>query len=92
MTASTAVAAADYPRAECESCYAPIIWTVTVNAKPMPVDFEPANDGNVALSWMNGKVVATVLGVARQATRTPGTLRKSHFATCPDRDQWRRRR
>jgi hypothetical protein len=89
---TAATAAKDYPRAECDSCQAAIIWCITVNAKAMPVDYEPAGGGNIALSWRGGKILAEVLSVTRQATRVRGTLRTSHFVTCPDARTFRRRR
>lgn len=80
----------DFITAPCQSCSAPVIWTVTTSGKPMPVDPEPAADGNVALSWRAGHVLAEVLSVAKQFGRTG--LRKSHFATCPDGPSWRKTR
>jgi hypothetical protein len=80
----------DYPTGECKSCTAPVIWAVTTLGKPMPVDPEPAEGGNVALSWRAGHVLAEVLSVTKQFGRTG--LRKSHFATCPDAAAHRKRR
>jgi len=82
----------DFPTEPCRSCQQPVIWTVTTKGKSMPVNPDVTPDGNVALQWMAGRVLADVLNVQRQAARTPGTLRKSHFATCRDAGSWRRSR
>lgn len=77
----------------CGSCDAPIIWAVSARSlKPMPVDAEPTKGANVALRDRGVDVppLATVLAVAKQFGRT--NLRLSHFATCPQAGQWRRRR
>ena len=80
----------DYTRDECESCSAGIIWTVTTNAAAMPVDFEPADGGNLSLQWRAGKVLSSVVKPALAFGRTD--LRKSHFATCPNAAQHRKRK
>jgi len=82
--------AADYPRAECDSCQAGVIWTVTTNAVAMPVDYEPAAGGNLRLEWRNGKVLSSVVKPSLAYGRTD--LRTSHFATCPQAAQHRKRR
>jgi hypothetical protein len=76
----------------CGSCFRPIIWAITTNAKPMPVDAEPpTTGGNVDLEYRGTTVqpLARVLGVAAQFGRT--NLRTSHLATCPDSARWRAR-
>lgn len=35
--------------ARCKSCNARILWTVTDGARVMPVDHDPAHDGNIAI-------------------------------------------
>jgi hypothetical protein len=73
----------------CSSCNAPIIWARTGSGKPIPLDFEPAPDGNVefdvgtgvAKSWGSSHVWPD--GVARY---------RAHFSTCPDADEHRRSR
>jgi hypothetical protein len=56
----------------------------------MPIDWEPAPDGNILLEERDNRLVALVLppGDERIAAETTYT---THFATCPDGDAWRRR-
>jgi len=80
----------DYIRAQCDSCQADIIWTVTASSGArMPVDYEPTPKGNIALRPGPGAPIATVLSVAKQFGRKE--LRTSHFATCPDAARHRKR-
>ncbi len=77
----------------CRSCDAPIIWCTTTSGKKMPVDAEPHVDGNV---WVAADFTAYVLGRAEIEKRfTPEErateLRKSHFSTCKQAGDWRRR-
>jgi hypothetical protein len=69
----------------CKSCGAPIRWERTVNGKPIPLDPEPVEDGNLGIRD-DGRVYhqgedALDLGVP---------LYKTHFATCPNADEHRR--
>jgi hypothetical protein len=60
----------------------------------MPVDLEPADDGNVLadLDQAVGMVVPeSELGWMKEQTPEERFYR-SHFATCPDAEKWRRRR
>lgn len=70
----------------CRSCGAPIRWVKTEAGKAMPLDAEPAVDGNICLED----------GVAHYVPRhdndsKAGPYFKSHFATCPQRKQWRKK-
>lgn len=81
--------------ATCGSCGAPVIWAATVHGRAMPVDAEPSGMGNVALGrGSDGKLVATVLaGDALLSRRFAGEpLYLTHFATCPDAADHRRRK
>lgn len=75
--------------ARCYSCGAPIQWCITAKGKRMPVDSEPAGDGNLLVELVRGQLVATVdpgpdlLGRPRH---------KSHFATCPNAKEHRKER
>lgn len=66
----------------CRHCGRPIAW-VKVNAtgKPMPIDPQQANDGNVYVSHSNGHLGAVV--ATRDGPRPPGIPFMPHFATCP---------
>jgi hypothetical protein len=71
--------------AKCRSCGAPIIWAKTKNDKTIPLDATPTADGNLLL----------VDGVARAPEVTddvPFLQYKSHFATCPDAESFRRKK
>lgn len=70
----------------CRSCNARIIWARTTGDKSMPVDAEPVDDGNIALTMHGHRIVATVTDAP---TLFGPALRKSHFATCPEADEWR---
>ena len=76
----------------CRSCQAPIIWAVsTATRKPMPVDEAVTPDGNVEICVRLGnQVIATVHPVGGLFPATDQPLRKSHFATCPQADEWRK--
>lgn len=82
---SVAVAAADpYPVAHCDSCKAPIIWTVTDHAQRMPVDAQPvdANSGGGNVVLTPGRPVRARV-VTNPANLFGKTVYRSHFATCP---------
>ena len=86
----------------CARCKAPVVWAETAaNGKPIPLDPEPVDDGNIALHKRRvGIPVATVLGrrqldaLRGQAVRfgPPLVLYRSHFASCPFADEFRRRK
>ncbi len=65
----------------CRSCGARIVWAKTSTGKAIPVDADPVEHGNIVLS--SG-------GVAEVGPAGSGT-HVSHFATCPERDEWRKR-
>jgi hypothetical protein len=70
----------------CRSCGAEIVWARTTLGKAMPLDPEPATEGNVQLCMVGGEEIAAVLGsadrAAAQLEQIP--LYVSHFATCPN--------
>lgn len=69
-----------FTTAKCRSCGASIIWAETAAGKRMPVDVEPSPAGNVALEPRPGlDPLATV-----NEPLFASSLRKSHFATCPN--------
>lgn len=83
----------------CRSCKAPILWVHTTTGSIMPLDPEPVAGGNVALTGRNIRL--TDDGPLRPEARVEpaGTVslfdtvehRVSHFATCPQADDWRTR-
>lgn len=75
--------------AQCRSCDAEIIWIKTKQGKNMPCDpleihHDEANDGDVLVGY-DGTV--TVVRLNRQLPNVKGHV--SHFATCPDAQNWR---
>lgn len=82
---------------ECWSCKRTIEWAVSTKGKRMPLDVDPAEDGNVILDGEgianNGErlPLAIVLGKGDVPLGDP-VRRVSHFVTCPDADQHRRSR
>lgn len=75
----------------CRSCKAPIVWARTINDKPMPVDAQPAPDGNVLLHEP-GPTAEVLAGLFLAAARDQGLeLHMPHHSTCPDGEKWRRR-
>jgi hypothetical protein len=80
--------------ADCRSCGAEIKWARTEkNGKPIPVDPEPVEGGNLELhADDDGELVARAL--CGQEQTLPGMdlpdRYVSHFATCPNADQHRK--
>lgn len=81
----------------CRSCRAPIWWGRTITGKLIPVDENPVDGGNLI---MTGRRVTDRTGrgtvpQVRVETTAPlfddddGTRYISHFATCPNSDDWR---
>lgn len=73
-------------QSKCRSCDASIVWaTVAESGKRMPLDAEPDPTGLVGIiSEQPVKIV-----VHGQATLDDGVRYTSHFATCPDHNDWR---
>lgn len=77
------------PVSRCRSCGAPIVWAVTERGRRMPLDAQPVVAGNIEVSRRpDGAILATVRAEAQgEAQRYV-----SHFSTCPQAGQHRRRR
>lgn len=76
----------------CRSCKAPIRWTLTVNGKRMPIDPDPAPDGNVWVTGITEGIPTIEVALTGDAVPASVPIRyHSHFVTCPDRDSWRKR-
>lgn len=70
-------------RGRCKSCGAEIEWIRTTSGKNMPLDILPIAGGNVEI-LLNGR--------GQVVEPDDNTIRSvSHFVTCPDRDEHRRR-
>ena len=84
------------PRVDvCRSCSAEIVWLrIRPGGRRMPVDLEPSPAGNILadLSAAGGVVLsAAALRVVKEETPDE-PLYVSHFATCPQAGEWRRKR
>lgn len=80
------------PETECGSCHAAIRWVVTAKGKAMPIDADPSEDGAFVI---NGRSLTgdTLVEFVKPSFRpmTSADRYSSHFATCPDADEHRRR-
>ena len=72
--------------ARCRSCGAPIIWGKTTAGKPIPLDEPEARLVRVRIDGDG----ATRLQLGSDTVVTTQTY-VSHFATCPNADEHRRR-
>lgn len=74
--------------ATCRSCDAPILWARTPADRLMPLDATPSDRGNVELvDERPGQAPLAI--VHPQPPFLAGDLYLSHFATCPNADDWR---
>lgn len=74
----------------CRTCHAEIEWVRTPEGRTMPIDPEPAEDGNLALI-AGDPIIAVPVAANELLVDDDGLRYKSHFATCPQADQHRRR-
>lgn len=74
----------------CRSCGEEVLWVKLENGKTMPVDVLPAENGNVLVKPGGMGAVMTEAELEVVRPRTP--LHLSHFATCPNSAQHRKRR
>lgn len=83
---------AELTRGMCRSCGASILWTETEKGKRMPVDAEPADNGNLRLVEREDDVPLAVYDTAEtEALFGDDTRFLSHFATCKQAVGWRKR-
>lgn len=83
------------PTKPCAGCGLAIAWRLTRKGAKIPLDPEPVSTGNVILDRQGLAVVLDrerikVLEARADRDRWPRYV--SHFATCPNRDQFRRQR
>jgi hypothetical protein len=72
---------------KCRSCGAAIIWMKTAAGKRMPIDAEPSEKGNIVLVEDKGNFEQfDLISYAK-----PGPRYTSHFATCPQAAEWRKK-
>jgi hypothetical protein len=76
--------------AECRSCHAAIVWAVTEAGRRMPLDVEPDPAGNLAIvEYLADGTPVVAFDAGARALLDLRYL--SHFATCPQAGDWRRR-
>lgn len=81
----------DFRVEPCGSCQAPVIWCETRLDKAMPVDAEPAKGANLLLVPRVSRT--PLVSVQPQHLAFGRTdLRMSHFVTCVNAAQHRKRR
>ncbi len=89
---------------KCRSCGADVLWCQVLDErgavarrpdgrpKAIPVDYAPVENGNVQVFDRDGAIVARVLSRGEVAALPAGTkLRVSHFSSCPQASEWRKR-
>lgn len=74
----------------CQSCGAPMIWTVTEKGKRMPVDASPAPAARGFRIEGDLTPGGSLLARFTAAPQPGEALYQSHFATCPDAGRFRR--
>lgn len=74
--------------AECRRCHAEMIWCRTGRGKKMPVDAEPSSEGLFVIEGDEQDPLVRRLPNDMAATYT-GDKYTSHFATCPNADEFR---
>lgn len=79
----------------CRSCGAPIEWAITDNGRKMPIDLGLHDDGRVVVvgrragSQLIVALTGDQLERLRADERNVVELRRSHFQTCPQANEWR---
>lgn len=74
----------------CRSCSAEVFWVETEKGKRMPVDAEPSDAGNIVIR--HDGIAHYLTAEDKLHPKYSGEHRyTSHFATCPQKDQWRKR-
>lgn len=73
-------------------CGKPVRWVRLESGKKTPLDPEPTEDGTIRLLERRNRSVGRVLkGLELDAARQAGErLYRSHFARCPDAEDWRK--
>lgn len=75
----------------CRSCEAPIVWALTPGGKRIPLDADPVPDGNAVI--IERRAGVPVIELIDLADVDAGAVRyRSHFATCPQANEWRKTR
>lgn len=77
----------------CAACQRPMHYVHTAAGRTMPLDPEPVEVQDDRANWHRGLFVYAPEGHVRSARpEDPGPFFRSHFATCPEADRFRRTR
>jgi hypothetical protein len=77
----------------CRSCGARIVWAETISGRRMPVDADPAPDGNLVLAYSSpGAAPMAVVVTPSQPMLDDPPRYLSHFVTCPNAEHHRKDR
>lgn len=80
----------------CRTCHAYILWARTTTGGVMPIDWRRNPDGNVVLVFEpnTDKPLAMVVGPADTLSPDAKAMPRHmpHYATCPQADEWRRKK
>lgn len=74
---------------KCRSCNAEVLWITTSNGKKMPLDAEPVRFGGNIRLHDDGTITVLTKDDPRNSLEK---LYRSHFATCPERKKWRKKK
>jgi hypothetical protein len=75
--------------AHCRACFGPIRWAKTLRGASIPLDADPHEDGNVALTPAGALMLTPEMVESGKAA---GTRRyRPHFVTCPFADRFKKK-
>ena len=75
-------------KGNCRACKKPVLWYTTTLGAVMPLDPEPCDDGNVVI--VDGKALSLKGDLWEE--HHDGPRYKSHFATCPNAAEFRKKK
>lgn len=77
----------------CSACGERIFFASTVRSERMPIDYYPSKDGNLSVTFVEPMPTAVLVTPGQAAgMRAAGIqLYLSHFAACPQADEFRKR-
>lgn len=75
----------------CRSCGGAVWWVLTTAEKEMPLDVDPVADGNIEMTRIGRHWRAEVLPQAESLFDVGRPRWRTHFVSCPQAAQWRRR-
>lgn len=75
------------PVGDCRSCENKILWLMTTKGKLIPLNACPVRDGNMVIENHGSGLLAVAFQPLIHGSHQRYV---SHFATCPDADDWRK--